>query len=76
MTPHAKFHGPTSTWVVWANSQLTPRCKFVKKILFSPFQVLIPYRVEYLIPTYNIFVLLLHSNLTKKIPINRFSNAT
>ena len=21
MTPHAKFQGPTSTWVVWANSQ-------------------------------------------------------
>ena len=20
-TPHAKFQGPTSTWVVWANSQ-------------------------------------------------------
>ena len=20
-TPHAKFQGPTSTWLVWANSQ-------------------------------------------------------
>ena len=23
-TPHAKFQGPTSTWVVWANSQFDP----------------------------------------------------
>jgi len=22
MTPHAKFQGATSTWVVWANSQV------------------------------------------------------
>jgi len=37
-TPHAKFQGPTSTWVVWANSQFVINYKHETNALAYTFK--------------------------------------
>ena len=49
MTPHAKFQGPMSTWVVWANSQFDAR----KFLSFFHFLVTPTGRIFGHIPTLN-----------------------
>jgi len=48
-TPHAKFQGPMSTWVVWANSQFDAR----KFLSFFSFLVTPTGRIFGHIPTLN-----------------------